>query len=90
MSFRLAVGNVDIVYAVPLKELDNVLRGVESGVAVRAVGTDANLDGNGTGNELATTILGLLLPTEASEVDEGMPNLFTVEESNRLGMNVNS
>ena len=88
LSLRLAIGDIDIVNAVSLKEPENVLSAVESGVAVRAVGTDANLDGDRTGNGLVATVLCLLLPTEANEVDGGVLYLFTVEESNRLGTNV--
>lgn len=87
-SLRLAIGNVDIGNLVPLKELENALSGVESGVAVRTVWTDANPDGDTTGDGLAATVLGLLLPTEANEVDRGVLDLFMVEESNRLGTNV--
>ena len=88
MSLRLAIGDVDIVNVVLPKELEDVLSGVESSVAVRTVGTDANPDGDMTGNGHGKTVLVLLLPTEANEVDGGVLDLSTVEEFNRLGTNV--
>ena len=85
MSLRLAIGDVDIVNVVPLKELEDVLGGVESGVAVCTVVKHANPDGDMTGNGLAATVLSLPLPTEANEVDGGVLDLFMAEDFNRLG-----
>jgi hypothetical protein len=88
MSLRLAIGDVNIVNAVLLKEVEDVLGGVESGVAVCTVVTHTNPNGDTTGDRLAVTVLSLLLPTEANEVDGGVLDLLIVEDFDRLGTDV--
>lgn len=90
LSFRLAIGDVEVVNVVLLKEFHNPLSGVESGVAIRTVWKDADPDGYGAGNRLAAAILSLLLPTEANQVDGGELDLVIVEELDRLGTNISS
>lgn len=88
MSLRLAIGDVNVVNAVPLKEVEDVLGGVESGVAVCTVMTHTNPNGDTTGDRLGETVLSLLLPTEANEVDGGVLDLLIVEDFDRLGTDV--
>lgn len=68
----------------PLEEIKNDLSRVKSGVGVRAVGTDASPDGHRTGNHLSTTILSLLLPTKADQVDGCVLDMFTVDSLTAL------
>ncbi len=88
LGHRLAVGNIDIVNVVLREELEDVIRGVERGVASGTVRQDTDPDRGTTGNCLAAAVLSLLLPAETDEVDGGELDLSIVKKSNGLRTNV--
>ena len=88
LGHRFTIRHVDVVNVVLLEELEDVLRGLERGVAGGTVGQDSDPDRDATGNCLSAAVRVLLVPPEAGEVDGGMLDFSIVEEFNNLGTNV--
>ena len=88
LGHRFTIRHVDVVHVVLLEELEDVLRGLERGVAGGTVWQHSDPDRDATGNCLSVAVRILLVPPEAGEVDGGMPDLSIVEEFDNLGANV--
>jgi hypothetical protein len=88
LGHRFAISHLDVVNVVLLEELEDVLRGLERGVAGGTVWQYSDPDRDATGNCLSVAVRVLLVPPEAGEVDGGMLYLSIVEEFNNLGTNV--
>ena len=65
------VSHIDVMNAMCLEEVDDVLRGLERGVAGGTVRQHSDPDCDATGKCLTVAIGVLLLPPEAGEVDGG-------------------
>ena len=70
-----------------LEESEDVLGGLERGVAGGTVGQHSDPDRDATGNGHYVAVCALLFPPEAGDVDGGMFDLLIVEEFNNLGTN---
>jgi hypothetical protein len=84
MDYRFTIRHVEVVNLVLLEEFEDVLRGVERGLAGGGVGQHSNPDSNASSNWLSAAVLVLLIPPKAGEVDGGVLDLLLVEKFHNL------